>query len=105
MAKCPACTQDVSTPSILDLEGWSRLACPNCGARLEVKAPRSLAFAPLVGSLPVLGMQGHAFATVAIVLMLAVNVIILLDFMHPELRLRKRLPQPEIPLNINRSET
>ena len=104
MANCPQCAHDVSTPSIFNLEGWSRLACNQCGSRLQVKGPRSLAFAPLVGTLPVLGMQGHAFATVAMILLFVVNVVIVRDLTHPQLRLRKRLPRPETHLNLNRSE-
>jgi hypothetical protein len=103
MPNCPQCTHNVSTPSIFNREAWSRLACGDCGARLEVKTPRSLAFAPLVASLPVLGTQGHAFAWVAIVLMLTVNAVILLDFAHPQLRLRLRLSKPETGLVLSSS--
>jgi len=103
MPNCPKCTRDVSTPSIFNLEAWSRLGCRDCGSRLEVKAPRSLAFAPLVASLPVLGTQGHAFAWVAIILMLTVNAVILLDFVHPQLRPRRRLPKPAIGLTLSTS--
>lgn len=103
MANCPQCNHDLSTPSIFSLEAWSRLRCSDCGSRLELKAPRSLAFAPLVASLPVLGTQGHAFAWVAMVLMLVVDAVILVDFAHPQLRLRKCLPKPEVGLTLSSS--
>src|SRR5262249_12874959 len=85
MAKCPRCRNEISTPSILDLQQWARLACRKCGSRLQAKAPRALAFAPLAASLPVLGMQGRPFAAVAIVLMIVVNAIIFSDLTHPQL--------------------
>src|SRR5690348_4586612 len=100
MAKCPRCSYEISTPSILDLQRWARLACSQCGSRLQAKAPRALAFAPLVASLPVLGMQGRPFAAVAVLLMVVVDSIILIDLMRPQLRLRKHQPQPEVGLNL-----
>ena len=104
MAKCPRCTHEISTPSVFDLQRWARLACDQCGSRLQAKGPRSLAFAPLVASLPVLGMQGRPFAAVAVVLMVVVNAVILTDLMRPRLRLRKHQPQPEVGLNLSVSK-
>ena len=100
MAKCPRCTHDISTPAVLDLQQWARLACRKCGSKLQAKAPRAIAFAPLAASLPVLGTQGRPFAAVAVVLMAVVNAVILIDLMRPQLRLRKHQPQPEVGLNL-----
>jgi len=48
-----------------------------------------------------LGRLGHRFATVAEALMIVIFVVILVEFMRPELQLRKPLPKPEIELKIN----
>ncbi len=48
-----------------------------------------------------LGRLGHRFADIAEVLMVAVFVVILVQFMRPQLQLRKPLPKPEIKLNID----
>jgi DNA-directed RNA polymerase subunit RPC12/RpoP len=104
MAKCPRCSHNISTPAVLDLQQWARLACQNCGSKLQAKAPRALAFAPLAASLPVLGMQGRPFAAVAVVLMFVVNAIVLLDFIQPQLRPRKHQPRPEVELNFSVSK-
>lgn len=104
MAKCPHCSHDVSTPAVLDLQQWARLSCQNCGSKLQGKAPRALAFAPLTASLPVLGMQGRPFAAVAVVLLVVVNAIILWDLIHPQFRLRKHKPRPEVGLNLSVSK-
>jgi hypothetical protein len=50
-----------------------------------------------------LGGRGHRFAIVAEVLMGAIFVVILLEFMHSQLQLRKPPPKPEIKLDINGS--
>ena len=104
MAKCPRCAHEISTPAVLDLQQWARLSCQKCGSKLQAKAPRALAFAPLTASLPVLGMQGHTFAAVAVVLLVVVNAIILWDLTHPQLRLRKHKPRPEVGLNLSVSK-
>jgi len=49
-------------------------------------------------------MQGHAFAAVAVVLLVVVNAIILWDLTHPQLRLRKHKPRPEVGLNLSLSK-
>jgi hypothetical protein len=89
---------------VLDLQQWARLACRKCGSKVQAKAPRALAFAPLAASLPVLGMQGPSFATIAVVLMAVVNAVILADLTHPQLRLRKLQPRPELGLNLSVSK-
>jgi DNA-directed RNA polymerase subunit RPC12/RpoP len=101
MAKCPVCSRDVATPFFLNMQGWSGLVCPHCAARLERKNPRSVALLPLWIGLIALGGQGHRFAVIAEVLMAAIFVVILLEFMRPQLQLRKPPPKPEITLNIN----
>jgi hypothetical protein len=101
MAKCPVCEQDVATPFFLNVDGWRWLACPHCAARLERKNPRSVALLPVWIGLIALGGRGHRFAVIAEVLMAAIFVVILLEFMRPRLQLRKPPPEPEIKLNIN----
>jgi len=103
MAKCPACKHDVATPFFLNTDAWRWLACPHCAARLERKNPRSVALMPLWIGLIALGGRGHRFAIVAEVLMGAIFVVILLEFMYPHLQLRKPPPKPEIKLDINGS--
>jgi len=101
MAKCPVCTREVATPFFLNMEGWRWLACPHCAARLERKNPRSVALLPLWIGLIALGGRGHRYAVIAEALMAAIFVVILLEFTHPQLQLRKPPPKPEIELNIN----
>ena len=103
MAKCPACAHDVATPFFLKTDAWRWLACPHCAARLERKNPRSVALVPLWIGLIALGGRGHRFAVISEVLMGAIFVVILLEFMHPQLQLRKPPPKPEIKLDINGS--
>ncbi len=102
MAKCPACARDVATPFFLNADTWRWLTCPHCGARLERKNPRSVVvLVPLwIGLIAFAGL-GHRFAVVAQVLMAAIMVVILVEFMRPQLQLRKPLPKPEITLNLN----
>jgi hypothetical protein len=101
MAKCPVCEYDVATPFFLNVDAWRWLACPHCAARLERKNPRCVALLPLWIGLIALGGRGHRFAVIAEVLMGAIFVVILLEFMRPRLQLRKPPPEPEIALNIN----
>ncbi len=102
MAKCPACEHDVDTPFFLNVDGWRWLVCPHCAARLERKNPRSLlALGPLLMVFIALGGRSHRFAVVAEVLMVGMFVVVLVEFMRPQLQLRKPLPKPEIKLNIN----
>jgi len=103
-AKCPVCAQDVATPSFLNADAWRWLACPHCAARLERKNPRFVVtLMPLFIALIAVGARGHRYAVVAEVLMVAIAVVILVEFLRPQLQLRKPLPKPEITLNINGS--
>src|SRR5713226_9763253 len=102
MAKCPVCEHDVTVPFFLNVDGWRWLACPHCAARLERKNPRSVVvLMPLWAGLIALGGRGHRFAVIAYVFMVAMIVVILLEFMRPRLQLRKPLPKPEIELKID----
>ena len=47
--------------------------------------------------------RGRRYAIVAELLMVAITVVILVEFMRPQLQVRKPLPKPEITLNINGS--
>ena len=102
MAKCPICEHDVAPPFFLNVDAWRWLACPHCGARLERKNPRSVAvLMPLWLALIALGHQGHRLAIIAEGLMVAIFLVILVEFMRPKLQLRKPPPKPEIELKIN----
>src|SRR5216684_6055685 len=102
MAKCPSCAHDVHTPFFLDLDAWTHLACPQCKARLEMKAPRSFLLSPLMAPLFVLARQGRAFEVIAFVFMFATIFLLLLESVRPKVQLRKKpLPKPAIRLNID----
>ena len=102
MAKCPACSQEVVTPFFLNVDAWRWLVCPHCAARLERKNPRFVvALSSFFLAVLALGRLGHRFAVIAEVLMVALLVAILLEFMRPQLQLRKPLPEPETKLDIN----
>ena len=103
-AKCPVCAQDVATPFFLSADAWRWLTCPHCAARLERKPPRYVvAFMPFFIVLTAMGGRGHRYAVVAEVLMVAITAVIFVEFMRPQLQVRKPLPKPEITLNINGS--
>lgn len=102
MAKCPACDHEIATPFVLNEDKWRWLVCPNCAARLQRKKPRLVV--PMSGfflALIALGRLGHRFAITAEVLMVVIFVVILVEFMRPQLQLRAPLPKPEIELKIN----
>src|SRR5437588_3723290 len=102
MAKCPACDHDVRAPFLLNMEGWTHLACPQCKARLEMKPPRSAALAPLMAPLFVLARRGTVFEAIAFAYALATIFLYVLESIRPKLRLRKKpLPKPTIRLNID----
>jgi hypothetical protein len=86
-----------------DLQGWSRLICPQCGARLELK-PRPVAgfLFPILLVVSWLGRMGHGSAALARVLLVsATGTLVLLLVVRPQLRLRKPLPKPAIRLDID----
>jgi hypothetical protein len=84
------------------MDGWRWLVCPQCAARLERKNPRYVvALSSFFLVLLALGRLGHRYRVIAEVLMVALVVVILVEFMRPQLQLRKPPPKPEIKLNIN----
>jgi len=102
MATCPACNQDVATPSFLNLDAWRFLVCPHCKARLEMKAPRSAVLAPLIAPFFILARRGRSFELLAFVFMFATIFLLLLESLHPKVQLRKKsLPKPSIRLDID----
>jgi DNA-directed RNA polymerase subunit RPC12/RpoP len=103
MAKCPSCGHEVATPFFYNLEGWSRLACAQCNARLELKPrPIAILFFPILLILIWLGRLGHGFVVLANVLLVAATVtLVLLLIFRPQLRPRKPLPKPAIRLDID----
>jgi DNA-directed RNA polymerase subunit RPC12/RpoP len=102
MAKCPACDHDVRTPYFFNVEGLSRLACPQCKARLEMKPrPVGALFLPIFVACSWLSRLGHTFIAEGL-LVAATSILILPLIVRPQVRLRKRpLPKPEIRLNID----
>ena len=102
MATCPACNQDVVTPSFLNLDAWRHLVCPHCDARLEMKPLRSFLLAPLMAPLFVLARRGHVTEIIAFAYMFATFFLLLLESFRPKVQLRKKpLPKPTIRLNID----
>jgi DNA-directed RNA polymerase subunit RPC12/RpoP len=103
MAKCPSCGHEIATPFFYDLQGWSRLTCPQCKARLELKPrPVAILFFPILLILTWLGRLGHVFAAIAIVLLVSATVtLVVLLIVRPQVRLRKPLPKPVIRLDID----
>ena len=102
MANCPACNYDVRTPLFLNLDAWTRLACPHCKARLEMKPPRSAAFGPVMVPLFILARRGRVFEVIAFVFSFVTIFLLLFESLRPKLRLRtKPLPKPTIRLNID----
>ena len=102
MANCPACTHDVRTPFFLDLDKWRWLTCPHCGARLEMKPPRSVVLAPLIAPLFVLARQGRVFEVIAFLFMFVTIFLLLLESLRPRVRIRQKpLPKPSVRLNID----
>ena len=104
MAKCPACSHDVTIPSAFSLAGWSRLSCPQCKSRLEMK-PRPVGFLllPVLSSLLWISRFGHNFAVLAEILVaLATVAVVLILVVRPQVRLRRLpLPKPGVRLNVD----
>jgi len=102
MAICPACKNEVTTPSFLNLSAWRNLVCPHCKARLEMKPPRSFLLAPMMAPLFVLARHRPVIEIIAFVYMFATFFLILLESFRPKVQLRKKpLPEPSIRLNID----
>ena len=101
MAKCPGCGEEVRAPFFLNMEGWRWLSCPHCKARLEMKPPRSFALVTVMLAVIPLARLGHVSRFVPVAVAAAIVILIVVESMHPQLRLRKALPKPEVRLNIN----
>jgi hypothetical protein len=107
MAQCPVCNHNLAIPFLLNLQGWSRFVCDDCGARLERTAPRSAKLIPFL-SIPVIAARvfvvdhhNHRLEIIAVGFYLAVAALLIVESMHPKLRLRDSLPGPEIRLNLD----
>src|SRR6266478_482965 len=101
--RCPV-LEGSTTPFFLNADAWRWLTCPHCAARLERKNPRyAVALMPFFIALTVVSGRGHRYAVAAEVLMAVPVVVMLVEFMRPQLQLRKPLPKPEITLNISGS--
>src|SRR5260370_9545901 len=101
MAKCPACEHEVATPFYLNVVKWRWIACPDCAGRLERKKPRLVVeMTGFFVALLALGSLGDLFAIVADALMIVISVVILVEFMRPQLQLRKPPPKAEVELKI-----
>jgi len=102
MAKCPACSHDIRTPSFFNLDAWRHLACPQCKARLEMKAPRSFLLGPMIAPMFVLARQGRVFEILAYVYSVVTMSLILWESFHLKVQLRQKpVPEPEVRLKID----
>lgn len=104
MAKCPVCDHDVRTPFFFNLDGWSRLTCTQCKARLEMKPrPAAIFFLPVLAAASWLSRLGHIYSIIAEVLVVSAGVTaVLLLIVRPQVRLRKKaLPKADIRLDID----
>jgi hypothetical protein len=102
MAKCPVCASEVKTPFLLNADAWRWLKCAHCGTRLERKNPRFLL--PLIAlylCLLALGQLGPRWSIVEEVGMAVIAVLMVVQFLRPELQTRKAPPEPEITLKID----
>jgi hypothetical protein len=94
MAKCPVCNHTLEIPFLLNQQGWSQLGCDDCGARLEKSAPRSARVIPFL-SIPFVAARvllverhDHGLEIAAIGFCLATAIVLLVESVHPGLRLR-----------------
>jgi len=65
-----------------------------------MRPPRSVALLPFMLVGVWLGRLGHVFRVIGVLVPVAIVIVMLLESMRPQLRLRKALPKPEIRLNI-----
>jgi hypothetical protein len=67
-----------------------------------MKPPRSVVLGPLIAPLFLLARQGRIFEIIAFAFMFATFFLLLMESLHPKVRLRKQAPpSPEIRLNIS----
>lgn len=102
MALCPKCSNDVKLAWHSYLSGLPHhLSCPHCNSRLERTAGGT---AIVLGSLVMLVPLLHSFnpliqrACIAVIAVLF--AVTLFQIMRPKLKLRTKLPQPDIFLKI-----
>lgn len=95
MAKCPVCNHALEIPFLLNQQGWSRLGCEDCGASLQRCAPRSARVIPFL-SIPfsaarvlLVEHHDHGLEIAAIGFCLAAAILLLVESVHPGLRLRR----------------
>ncbi|MBZ5532674.1 MAG: hypothetical protein LAO20_14675 [Acidobacteriia bacterium] len=111
-SRCPRCDHQVSTPVTYDWSAWSKLACPNCKARLERTRSRaswlilplvlsSTTFGFLAGWLRPLPFMAGVFFGLLIAGYVGAIILLIWDWRRPRLLVRKKLPQPEIRLNLD----
>jgi DNA-directed RNA polymerase subunit RPC12/RpoP len=105
MAKCPACSRDVATPFLLNVDAWRWLACPHCGARLERKNPRYAlpAVAFFLVAVSVGRLLGHRYIVLSYALLALTVAAALAALLLPSgLQLRKAPPEPQTRLNLEK---
>lgn len=69
-----------------------------------MKPPRSVVLGPLIAPLFILARQGRVFEIFAFVFMFVTIFLLLVESLHPKVRLRKKpLPEASIRLNIDGS--
>ena len=103
MAKCPACSHDVRTPFVLNVDAWRWLACPHCAARLERKPPRYVlpAIAFFLVAISVGRLLGHRYIALSYALLAVTLAAALAALLLPTgLQLRKAPPDPQTRLKL-----
>src|SRR5258706_14178592 len=101
MAKCPSCAHDVHSPFFFDLDAWTHLACPQCKARLEMKAPRSFLMAPLMSHLFVLALKGPTFENLDFAYSAVTIILVFCASFNPNVKLRQKpCLQTDVRLNM-----
>jgi len=103
MAKCPACSHDVATPFVLNMDAWRWLACPHCGARLERKNPRYVlpAIAFFLVAVSAGRLFGHRYIALSYALLALAVAAALAALLAPTgLQLRKAPPEPQTRLKL-----
>lgn len=102
MALCPKCSNDVKLPWHSYLSGLPHhLTCPFCKSRLERTASGSaVVLGSMVMLIPLLHPLNRMVQRAAIIVISALFCAALVQIMRPKLKLRTKLPEPDVFLKI-----